>query len=206
MARRPLQQARIARLLTALLASLLCLGFCFGCASGSSGFEVASDGMLVHKRYGYRIGLPAAVGGVAWLPESIGGAALVFRRQGEERGRSAATLSMLTDCGEAALSPQIEANNLRLGLGPTRTRYSGPTAHLGHAGWQQGFDAEFEGRTVEVEAVTLILGACTYDWVLVAPATSPELAEVFRSWWMGFVPGPVVPARSAATEPGWDPG
>ena len=144
----------------------------------------------MNRTSGYRIGVPEAVDGVGWERQSIDGAALSFRLAEPPRDGGATIVSMLAACRDIAVAPQIQARNLRIGVGRTRTFFSGPTAHLGHLGWAQAFEAELRGQTVVVEAVTLVVGLCTYDWILVTPRESKALARAFQGWWTGFRPGP----------------
>lgn len=181
---------RPARRRTLLVLSLWLAGGGLACASWFSDFSRAADGKLVHRERGYRVGVPGPYADADWTRVSVDGTSLSFRHRSAAPGGGAATLSMMVGCRRRALSPQLEARNLRVGLGPTRTIYAAPTAYLGYPGWIQGFEANSEDRRVHVESATLVIGRCTYDWLLVAPEASPALLDVFQDWWTSFEAGP----------------
>jgi hypothetical protein len=163
----------------------------------------------VHRKDGYRISYPPPVNGLAWKREAVEGAPLSFRQSAfgpDGRPRGTATLTLMRECRTLEPTAPLEARNLRLGLGGTRLRHSGPTAHLGLSGWAQGFEADFDDRTVYVDAVTLIVDRCAFDLILVAPIDSADLAGAFAAWWSGFAPQPFAGEadRDAALPP--DPG
>jgi len=192
--RRPLRRGATDR--APITAPVLLLAFALasapvaGCASWSTAFDHRADGTLVHRKRGYRIGVPPEHAGAGWKRESVEGAVLSFRYAGPEPDGGRTTLSLLTECRRIAPAAQLQARNLRLGLGPTTTTYAGPAVHLGHPAWSQAFEARVDGRPVFVEAVTVVVGYCTYDFVLVSPRDPRELDGVFRAWWTGFSPAP----------------
>jgi hypothetical protein len=137
---------------------------------------VAENGGWRSTRHGYSIDAP----GPGWERFDLEGAALAFRRGGSE------TMSLQTRCGRPLSTPQIMARHLMIGIPERTLRQAGPAQVAGRAAWTQTFDARLEGRTVRVQTVTLLAGACAYDFLMVASGETGPAERDFAAWVESF--------------------
>ena len=156
------------------------------CASWSREFTRDPDGGFRHRRHGFKIPQPPPLRGVDWRLQTVEGALIGFR-SGVPGDRS--FLTVMRECGKRAPSAQIAARNLLAARGDTQMQYSYPALFLGNAGWSQGFTFTNDDHSVELHTLTLVVGLCTFDWLLVTRADTPEVRKIFERWWSGFDPG-----------------
>jgi hypothetical protein len=157
----------------AALPALLVVGLAgSACASDL----VATQDGFVNTRRGWRIGAP----GGAWTRARVEGAELAFRDP------SGAWLSLASRCGVAREEPRVLVRRLATGL-PSRTLVREGEVRLeGRPGWSQTWRTRLGDVERELDAVSVVVDGCVYDWVLVSAPGSASLDESFERWWRSF--------------------
>lgn len=138
----------------------------------------ASNGRLRHQRDGYSVARPPDP---PWTRISIKEAAVAYRAPGP------AFMSLFSRCNRPVASPKIMARHLVIGLGERIERQAGPVQVGGLQGWSQIFDTQQDGSTTRVKTVTIVAGACTFDWLLSAKQGFEEAEPSFDAWWQSVV-------------------
>jgi hypothetical protein len=159
------------------LSILLALGAALGPGCASPLQKV--DGGWRHARDGYWIGRPDGPGG-DWSRIEVEGAVLAFQRGAGE------TVSMQTRCGRPVASAELMARHLVIGLRERRLVAAGPVVVDGRGGWAQSFDMRSGEVAVRVKTVTVVVGECTFDWVLATRDPEGPAEAAFDRWWRGF--------------------
>jgi hypothetical protein len=148
-------------------------------AAGCAGPVARSDGGWRHRKHDYAIADPGGPG-PAWQRFEVEGADLAFRRPGPD------TLSLLSRCGRPVAGAQLMARHLVMGERERRLVAAQPIEVAGRSGWLQSFEVEREGKPVRVETLTLVVGDCTFDWVLASAGDFASAESAFRDWWGSF--------------------
>ncbi len=142
------------------------------------------DGRYQHVELGYTIAPPQG----DWTPIRVAGADLAFR------GPAGATLSLLSRCDASGQEAAVAARRLVFGIRPRTLIAAEPFDVAGASGWRQRVRLGSDEAGSVVDSVTVVLGGCLYDWVLVR--AGPAVGEdVLAGWVAGFRPGS--PATSA---------
>ncbi len=165
------------------LVLLLALGL--GCLmSGCAGDLVVEgkgpEAVFRHRSLAYRIATPLRGDEGAWKRIEVDGADLAFR---DPTGSS---VSLLSRCEGPAARPRILARHLTIGLEEFTLLESGSEEVDGQAAWFQIFDAVQNHGQVRVKTVTTRVGHCTFDFVLVAAESYPQVESRFDVWWDSF--------------------
>ena len=145
-----------------------------------------------HRDLAYEIAPPGG-GEIQWSQVDVEGADLAFRAEASE---PAATLSLLSRCGEPAIDAGILARHLLIGIGERRVAEARPDEVDGIPAWFQVFetrDAEVMG--VRVRAVTARADDCVFDWLLVTAGEDPAADSAFDAWVGTFRLRPGGPAQ-----------
>ncbi len=143
-----------------------------GCASSVE----RVDGVFRHHRHGYTIAAPAGT----WRSVDVDHATLAFARGDSE------SMSLKSRCGRPVARAELMARHLLIGLEPRDVVASHPVSVDGRSGWLQVVDTSADGRPVRLKMVTLVVGDCSFDWVL-ATSADPGAAEAeFDAWWQSF--------------------
>jgi hypothetical protein len=145
------------------------------CASGL----VFEDGRYQHRRHRYSIGKPGGEPSV-WRPVAVEGTALAFQGPGQ------ATMSLIETCGRSPAAPRVLARQLLIGLEGRTLVEAGPGGPGGSQGWVQRIEARSNGEPLRIKTVTLVIGQCSYDWILIVPGELEAQATVFDRWWESF--------------------
>jgi hypothetical protein len=132
-----------------------------------------------HRKHGYRIGAPGGPGG-PWTRVEVEDAALAFRRRGPD------SLSLQSRCGKPVTDPQLMARHLRIGIPLSELIHSGPVEVDGRSGWTQTFDTVHDDVDVRVKTITLVVGRCSFDWVLASAGSFATVEAAFDAWWGSF--------------------
>jgi hypothetical protein len=164
---------------TASAAALAAALVAVGCASPVA----RSDGGWRHREHDYTIADPDG-SGPAWQRFEVEGADLAFRRPGPD------TLSLLSRCGRPVAGAQLMARHLVMGERARKLVAARPIEVAGRSGWMQSFEVERDSKPVRVETLTLVVGDCTFDWVLASAGDFAAAEAAFRAWWESFRLGP----------------
>lgn len=157
-----------------LLAGLLGVG----CASAIT----AVEGGYRNRALDFRIAAPAGPG-PAWERVDVDEAALSFERGAPGRRDS---LSLLSRCGRPVARAELMARHLVIGLEERHVLVAGPVGVAGRSGWTQTFDTVRQGVPVRIKTLTLVVGDCTFDWILAAAGPFSPAEAAFDAWWASF--------------------
>ena len=162
---------------------LWALALAAGCATG----WVQQGDRLVDTEAGRSIAIPEEG---RWERIPVEGSALTLRRE------DGATLSWLQSCAEEGEEPpesaQVAAKALLRSLGQKTVVREGPVDTPRGEAWRVEAEVREGARALSLTTVTRVDGACTDDWVFVAP-TGAATASVLDRWWP-TVDGPQVAA------------
>ena len=140
-----------------------------------------SGGRWVHPKLGYSIEAPS-VSPEEWTASEVDGADLSFQK------RDGSSLTMMSDCERGAAHPALLARQLLIGTRQRELLVSHPIAHRGDPGWRLVFRTTEADRDLTVNSVTVVSGACTFDWLWIAVGI-PSEATWFDRWWASFERG-----------------
>ena len=146
----------------------------------SSSIRQVGDGFR-HRDHDFSIAAPKGL--PAWQRTDVEDAALAFERQGPG-GRD--LLSLVSRCGRPTADAQLMARHLVIGLGDRTVVAAGPLEVEGHSGWTQTFDTLRDGVPVRIKTVTLVVGRCSFDWILAAAGPIEPAEASFDAWWGSF--------------------
>jgi len=145
-------------------------------AAGCAGSVRQIDGGFRHQRHGYTIAAP----GGAWQAVEVDQATLAFKRGDAE------SMTLKSRCGRPVARAELMARHLLIGLTPRDVVESHSVSVDGRSGWLQVVDTAFDGKPVRLKTVTLVVGDCSFDWVI-ATSADPIAAEAeFDAWWQSF--------------------
>jgi hypothetical protein len=129
-----------------------------------------------HRGLGYSIEAPAA----GWQPLQVEGADLAFR------GPGGFTQSVSSRCDTPLAGPRTLARHLVVGL-PDRSRLEARAVEGdGRPGWLQRYELKLDATTRRLTTVTVVMGRCVVDFVLVEPGAEPGSEAEFERWWGSF--------------------
>lgn len=98
----------------------------------------------------------------------------------------AESMSLKSRCGRPVARAELMARHLLIGLKPRNVVESQAVSLDGRSGWVQVVDTAVDGKPVRLKTVTLVVGDCSFDWVL-ATSSDPIGAEAeFDAWWQSF--------------------
>ncbi len=143
-----------------------------GCASSVT----RVDGVFQHRRHGYAIAAPAD----AWRQVKVAHATLAFARGDAE------SMSLKSRCGRPVARAELMARHLLIRLKPRDVIASRPIQVAGRSGWLQVVDTAVEGRPVRLKTVTLVVGDCSFDWVLASSGNFESAEAEFDAWWQSL--------------------
>jgi hypothetical protein len=152
-------------------------------AAGCAGPVSRSDGGWRHRAHDYTIADPGGPG-LPWERFRVEGADLAFRRPGPD------VLCLLSRCGRPVTEAQLMARHLVMGERERKLLASAPAEVAGRSGWLQSYEVEREGRPVRVETLTLVVGECSFDWILASAGDFAAADAAFSAWWQSFRLGP----------------
>lgn len=148
-----------------------------------------------HRELGYEIADPRSVTGPQWERFEVDGADLAFQIRQLPAAR-ASTMSLQSDCRPTRADVSMLARHLRIGLPSPVLLQGGPIEVDGAAGWSQVFETRSRDVTVRVKTVSVRVGGCTFDWILVAREAFESLEPSFDGWWQSFARPPARGARA----------
>lgn len=140
---------------------------------------VRTDEGYRHRKHDFRIAAPDGPG-PAWQRVEVEGAGLAFLRPGPD------SLSLLSRCGRPVAEAQLMARHLVIGMDDRTLLAAGPILVAGHGGWTQTLETTSDERPVRVKTVTLVVGDCTFDWILAAAGSFTPAEQAFDAWWQSF--------------------
>jgi len=164
----------------------LCLLVVFQ-ASACSSDLLLEDGRYQPRRRHYSIAEPGGEGSV-WRRVRVEGAEIAFKGPGR------ANMSLIEHCGRSVAAPRSLARQLLIGLEERTLVEEGPLDADETWGWVQRLDATADGERLQLKTVTRVIGACSYDWILIVPGELERHEPVFDDWRRSF--------RSATPEAG----
>ncbi len=167
-----------------------------GCTTGR--YTTSSDNhseRLTHRLLGYSIAQPGWVGSADWRSIEIEGADLAYG------SASGAVISLSSNCSNSRATPAVLARQVTIGTERSTIYAAGPFEVAGAEGWSQSFDTVEDGVPLHVKAVTVVAGACVYDWLLVErdPVAFESIEPAFDAWVGSFLP-PQAPPDAAPGE------
>jgi hypothetical protein len=140
---------------------------------------VHTAGGYWHRKHDFRIAEPPGPG-PSWKRVDVDGAPLAFRRAGPD------AMSLLSRCGRPVAEAQLMARHLVIGVEDRTLVRAGPVRVAGRSGWTQTLETRRGDVPVLVKTVTLVVGDCTFDWILVAAGPFAPAEGAFDRWWASF--------------------
>ena len=147
--------------------------------TGCVGPLVEEAGGWRHRKQAWTIARPDGAG-TPWQRVEVDGALLAFRRPDHE------LMSLQSRCSRPVASAEVMARHLLIGLRDREIVASSPVAVDGRSAWRQTVEVHGDPTGVRVETVTLVVGACTVDWILAGRAEDAESEAAFDAWWQSF--------------------